>query len=694
MDATPTRDPWRGQHRAFLLFIILATFGTWFASADVYFIKDDLSLRGAMTDDAGGFDFELWTRQLAWPTERTWDDIWRPIPAISWMIDYQLFGPDPVAFHLGNFFLHALNAVLIYWLLARLTRFRRLVPAFCGALGFALYPLHPEAVIWTTQRTVVMGMAFCLIGLVAYDVWLHRRRRSALVIAWIGFTLGLLSREHAAALPAAFVFLSTFFGPERAFRDRFGEIVRVGLVGTAILVAWFGCRYLIFGRLAGGYSGWETMDAYAADLQIFERLKDTVRICLAPGNRDLLDDHALFGVNGHVAFLALQAAFWGLVGWALIGTGLRHGAALVRVFLLVVVFSVTAWLPVAKVFYVEENLINSRSGYHLFALFAAFVPFAIASAWPVRTRIGIGLAAAVLVSWTVVLQVNLTAYEGGGDQVRQVQEDLAAVALEEGGDVAVILLNSPSHYAGCPTIEAYLPQVMGPPYCFGSLPVLGLVTGQNATWSTALLAPGAMGWSGLAGRASRGIVWRRGGHEEPWVRPMFGAPEAPSGAVVAALVAPRAGDALVVEPSGTILLPSGPILPGHTTGTWVPKVDRAGVERGSDLAGPGYPVLRTPAPTFVFRLPAPAARVDLVLDVPDRRLVSELAPPADGKPFEGEIVFRLGEATRQGGQSIPWPLPAEMFAFGMPVQWRVVARDAEGTILGVSPSSRFVFLSE
>ena len=69
---------------------------------------------------------------------------WHPITWLSLMLDAELFGKGPAGPHTVNAVLHAMNAVLVFWLLKRLTA------ATCRsamvATLFALPPLHVESV--------------------------------------------------------------------------------------------------------------------------------------------------------------------------------------------------------------------------------------------------------------------------------------------------------------------------------------------------------------------------------------------------------------------------------------------------------------------------------------------------------------------------------------------------------------------
>jgi hypothetical protein len=77
------------------------------------------------------------------------------------MLDCRLFGAGPGAHHLVNVLFHALNAVLLFLVLERMTQ-ARWRSAFVAAL-FALHPLHVESVAWIAERKDVLSSLFWML---------------------------------------------------------------------------------------------------------------------------------------------------------------------------------------------------------------------------------------------------------------------------------------------------------------------------------------------------------------------------------------------------------------------------------------------------------------------------------------------------------------------------------------------------
>lgn len=634
------RDPWRGRHRLMVFFIVAAGIASYAASLDAYFIKDDLSI-GIVT--AGGHELhaESWFYQLIWPTQRNYDDIWRPVPPLTWACDFLLFGPDPIGFHLWNLFFHCLNGVLLYWLTNRLTRFRAPTAGFFAGLLFVLYPLHGEALLWATQRFVVLGLTFYLLALLACDLYLHRGGRRYLFAMWGAVVLATMTKELGVTLPGPLCLMALFSGPTRPFRERFKTAFVMGVVGLVLIGIYFQMRHVIFDRYVGGYAGWPTMQAYAEANRVFEKLPTSLATCAVPLNRVLVaDGWAFWTLAAGQALVAL----WALarLGWAL------KSSREARFFLLLTVFVTgVTWLPTVWIFYVEPSLLNSRFGYHPLGLIVALLATGLVAPWSrQRSRLGWLVPGALAVVYAVVLQINLRAYDGGGAQVRRLQESVATEAELRGPEDVYVVLDVPHEWNGCPTVDRYLPALLSPPLLAARVATVPLVVGQQAAWPEQIT--GAEGLRAIA--AGRNVRYYRYRTDPPALARMFGDPEPADGDVPATLLEPRDGALLLVT---------------------------------------------EPEPWFRWRA-SRGHRYVLHLDVPGRQLRMPVVPGENAEASGDVLTARLTrgglEANGEKAQFV-WPLPEGVFPPpAYPVLWRVETLDASGKSVGITTTRRLVIL--
>ncbi len=103
---------------------------------------------------------------------------WHPLTWLSHMLDWQLFGQNPGAQHVVNAAFHAVNTVLLFLVLKRMTG-AHWRSAMVAAL-FGLHPLRAESVAWISERKDVLSTLFLLLTLGAY--WRYAGSQAATVI--------------------------------------------------------------------------------------------------------------------------------------------------------------------------------------------------------------------------------------------------------------------------------------------------------------------------------------------------------------------------------------------------------------------------------------------------------------------------------------------------------------------------------
>jgi protein O-mannosyl-transferase len=130
---------------------------------------------------------------------------WHPVTWLSLMLDSQLFGVDPVGFHLVNVALHALNTSLLFLLLSSMTGavWRSAFVSAC----FALHPLHVESVAWIAERKDVLSTLFLMLTLLFYSSYVRRPRRGMYVLSLAMFALGLMAKPMLVTIPVILLLL-------------------------------------------------------------------------------------------------------------------------------------------------------------------------------------------------------------------------------------------------------------------------------------------------------------------------------------------------------------------------------------------------------------------------------------------------------------------------------------------------------
>jgi len=133
---------------------------------------------------------------------------WHPLTWMSLMLDYELFGKDPGAFHLENMVWHMAGSVLLFLALVRMTRC--MWRSAMVAAIFALHPLHVESVAWISERKDVLSTALAMLALLIYVA--YTERPTVRTYVWVGvvYALSLAAKPMLVTLPFVFMLLDVW----------------------------------------------------------------------------------------------------------------------------------------------------------------------------------------------------------------------------------------------------------------------------------------------------------------------------------------------------------------------------------------------------------------------------------------------------------------------------------------------------
>lgn len=133
-------------------------------------------------------------------------NFYRPLQSLSHMIDYLFFGLQPFGYHAINIILHAINAVLVYFLILLITKQK--VASFVSSLLFAVHPIHVEAVTYISGRADLLVAFFILLSLIFFIVYSECAKLKRIIfysISVLCFILALLSKELAIVFPLTLI---------------------------------------------------------------------------------------------------------------------------------------------------------------------------------------------------------------------------------------------------------------------------------------------------------------------------------------------------------------------------------------------------------------------------------------------------------------------------------------------------------
>ncbi len=152
---------------------------------------------------------------VAWAFTTFHEANWHPLTWLSHMADCQLFGLNSRAHHLVNVALHALNVVLLFFLLQRATG--AVWRSFFVAALFAVHPLNVETVAWVAQRKSLLCTLFSLLTIAAYGWYVRRPDWRKYLVVVAAFALALMSKPMAVSLPLVLLLLD--YWPLERYED-------------------------------------------------------------------------------------------------------------------------------------------------------------------------------------------------------------------------------------------------------------------------------------------------------------------------------------------------------------------------------------------------------------------------------------------------------------------------------------------
>jgi len=144
------------------------------------------SLRNGFVDwdDDANFIDNPFYRGLSWENLRwmfstVYLSNYRPLTWMTFGFDYLVWGLNPFGYHLTSLLLHAINALLVYFLALRLLSLagsvqttahevHLRVAAALAALVFSIHPLRVEPVVWLSARNHLLSGLFYLWAIICY----------------------------------------------------------------------------------------------------------------------------------------------------------------------------------------------------------------------------------------------------------------------------------------------------------------------------------------------------------------------------------------------------------------------------------------------------------------------------------------------------------------------------------------------
>ncbi|MDO5970765.1 hypothetical protein Q4Q35_13185 [Flavivirga aquimarina] len=143
-----------------------------------------------------------------------------PINTLLYIVLYELFGFNPMAFHAAFLIIHILNVLLVYSIIkAVIKQFkpelkipRMQLYAGCISLIFAIHPLQVESVAWVSASKIILYAFFMLLAIWCYIKYIDSYKTLWLFLMAILYALSYGSKEQAIIMPLNLFAIDFIFG--------------------------------------------------------------------------------------------------------------------------------------------------------------------------------------------------------------------------------------------------------------------------------------------------------------------------------------------------------------------------------------------------------------------------------------------------------------------------------------------------
>lgn len=173
---------------------------------------------------------------------------YRPMLEVTYHLDYAIWGSTIGGFHITNYLLHVLNAVLLYFAASKILceTEKPKVYAAVAMLLFALNPITCESVAWISGRSDIVGTFFSLLAVNCYFF----KRPLNMVLVPVFALLGMCGKENALAIVPLVIFLHAWLMYKRS--GRFNSYVIRSTVHWIVIMAIPVIIYVLLRTMGGG----------------------------------------------------------------------------------------------------------------------------------------------------------------------------------------------------------------------------------------------------------------------------------------------------------------------------------------------------------------------------------------------------------------------------------------------------------
>lgn len=229
-----------------LLFIILTCILVYVNSLNGDFVCDDVPMI-VETESLHSIKYlpGYFTKGVWYFSSLVMEDLflYRPLFLFNLFINYQLWGSNPLGFHITNLLLHIGNSILVYLFIKRILQIEEMWPPLIGSIIFAVHPIHVEAVSWIHGVNDLLLTFLFLLSFLFYLRYKENYKSIFFIISIVFFILSLLTKEVAIIMPVV-VFFYDYINEKKIYINRV-------LIFASTAVLYMVLRAFVLGKTLG-----------------------------------------------------------------------------------------------------------------------------------------------------------------------------------------------------------------------------------------------------------------------------------------------------------------------------------------------------------------------------------------------------------------------------------------------------------
>jgi len=245
-----------------LFIAILAIYGNTFHAS--WHFDDYINIVGNQNIEPKSLSLDE-MRKSFYGKDHTHTTISRPLPYLSFALNYHIGGTDVFGYHVVNLFIHYLAAVFLFLLIYNTLRLPLLnerygniayAVALLASFLWATHPIQVTGVTYIVQRMTSMAALFYILAMYLYlkarTAHGTRGRVFFFILCFVSVILSFASKENAAMLPFS-IFLYDLFLIQGITRESIKKNLKILLI-PVIVILLVAVLYTDLSSILNGYN--------------------------------------------------------------------------------------------------------------------------------------------------------------------------------------------------------------------------------------------------------------------------------------------------------------------------------------------------------------------------------------------------------------------------------------------------------